>query len=282
MSLFWSKLFSCLCPAEYWVWYQLLALLLTQPGRCWDVHSTGILQTYDIYWFQVICTIFFPSSTSKYVWSVSNNNTSSLKILQCSRALLNDLFSVLLSVKGSTDFQCINCVTLRWCWTTGMSFRAIATSSVQSVGRTELLQKPTRWFWNICEKWIQEHLRKFLLYLLLEKGDMVKCKAGHRLYPQHAWHCTSHVAVNTWVLYLLNRDRGKEPKLLMVLYVQNLQVKLFEKQICHSEGIMIIDYQEQLGDKVCYAHQCRVPLASLWTSLSHQSVRIKQRYVIFL
>lgn len=81
--------------------------------------------------------------------------------------------------------------------------------------------------------------------------------------------------VNTWVLYLLNRDRGKEPKLLMVLYVQNLQVKLFEKQICHSDRIMIVDYEEQLGDKVCYAHQCHVHLASLWTSLAYQDVKIK-------
>lgn len=40
----------------------------------------------------------------------------------------------------------------------------------------------------------------------------------------------------------------------MVLYVQNLQVKLFEKQICHLDRIMIVDYEEQLGDKVCYAH----------------------------
>lgn len=40
----------------------------------------------------------------------------------------------------------------------------------------------------------------------------------------------------------------------MVLYVQNLQVKLFEKQICNLEGIMIIDDEEQIGYKVCYAH----------------------------
>lgn len=66
ISFFRSKLFLCLCPAEYWVWYQLLALLLPQPGRCWDFHSTDILKPYDINWFQVICTIFFPSGTSKY------------------------------------------------------------------------------------------------------------------------------------------------------------------------------------------------------------------------
>lgn len=105
MSLFWSKLFLCLYPAEYWVWHQLLALLLPQPGRCWDVHSTDILQAYDINWFQAICTIFFPSGTSKYAWSVSNSSSSSLKILQCSSALLNDLFSMFLSVKGSTEFS---------------------------------------------------------------------------------------------------------------------------------------------------------------------------------
>lgn len=69
--------------------------------------------------------------------------------------------------------------------------------------------------------------------------------------------------VNKGVLYLLNRDRGEEPKLLKVLYVQNLQVKLSEKPICHLEGIMIVDYEGQRGDNVCCAHQCCVHSASL-------------------
>lgn len=279
ISLFRAKLFLCLCPAEYGVWYQFLALLLPQPGRCWDVHSTDILQTYDINWFQVMCTICFPSGTSKYAWSVSNNSTSlwtSYSVAELFWMVSSVCFCLWKAVQISVYKLCDTKVVL--------NHRNVPQSYCKffsaACGKDRTATETNKMILKYQREVNSRTFKKVLLFRSLtgKRRDKVS-NYGHKLYPQYAWHpiLLMSQSVNKWVLYLLNRDRGKEPKLLKILYGQNLQVKLFEKLICHLEGIMIIYYEEQIGDKMFYAHQCCVHSASLWTTLAHQSVKLKHR-----